>query len=138
MKTFEPRPMLTLDLSREDDYNIASALRGPDSDDVWMKMMTTCVIRYFVGIRSNVGAAVMDPEHVKTNFAFLSLADLKDKWSLADLKDKWHATANHHFQWHVTAAFVALKHRGIEGAAEYWDWWKEQMSHKDEPDDIAF
>lgn len=58
---------MKLDVSREDDYNIATALRGPDHTgyvgEIW-KRMVTAVIRHFAGVRNGGGIVELPTEAI--------------------------------------------------------------------------
>lgn len=59
---------MILNVTNDDDYMIASALRGPDRDDYDLKRATTAVLRYLVGMRECQYADVVAPSIVVSHW----------------------------------------------------------------------
>lgn len=92
---------MLLDPTLEDDFRIISALRGPDwmdernwSEPNRVKAMTTCVLRYFVGMEEFGAWGCRNPEI-----------------TIARYSEKLFEPLNvpQHFGWHFWAAFKSLK-----------------------------
>lgn len=125
----QPTPRL-LNLASPADYDIATALRGPDSDftgtGLFMKNYTTAVIRWFAGVpRMGMKSLVVDPESARLEWA--SLPGRVRKGVVA------HWWSDMHFKYHIEDAFFALHDQPL--ASPYWYWWNTEM--KKHHDDAA-
>lgn len=103
---------MLLDVNNRTDFEICSALRGPDwstdkafrPDFYSMKCLTTKVIRYFAGTSSETAPST-SPELAKDVWERYN--DYQD-----DIKDLWQAYP--HFRNHIYMALDALIRRRID------------------------
>lgn len=109
---------MQLDMTNNDDYMIASALRGPDvyNDEglhTALKFVTTAVIRHFVGMDDdNAYASVNTAEQAEWYLSRGYTLTLKDALiAFAKKQD--------HFMGHFTYALQILYNRGTPGVGEY-------------------
>lgn len=115
-------PML-LDPTNRDDYDIMSALRGPDARSAAAsdaKLITTGVIRYLAGMRADnplFGVIVKTPMEAKKMWGVWGSPWCEDVVAFM--------TAETHFTSHIKGAFNALIARNVEGAWEYYSWLRE-------------
>ncbi len=98
-------------------YDIVTALRGPDVRSTSgaaysIKLITTAVIRDFMGMDGRHGADVRPPKEAISYWEDLSNADV------FSAKMYWRENVDH-FGYHVVAAFKALARFDTE-ALEYW------------------
>lgn len=121
--------LMRLSLNREEDYDIFTALRGPDDNAVdapRLKHLTTCVIRWFVGMKERTrgggvrGCIIMAPE-----LAFRYCNYSGDGKLDSFIKACW--GKHSHFRPHTQKAFVALIGKGVPGAEEYWTWLSSEL-----------
>lgn len=105
---------MLLDMSKQDDYDLASAMRGPDYANTHAKYISTAVIRYFAGVPQHAPhCTVATPEQAKSDWSILTLPEQSD--ALVGLHHP-------HFWWHIERAFLVLIERDVEGAEEYFNW----------------
>ena len=114
---------MILDLSREPDWLIATALRGPDDEDApWeVKSLTTCVIRFFIEASATSG---------RTQWPTRTPAQARARWEEMSQEGRaevrgFMAKHSAHFGWHVAAALQALDMLKVAGAAEHQAWLEE-------------
>ena len=107
-------PLMRLSLNRAEDYDIFTALRGPDDGDDSIKHLTTCVIRWFVGMKKKRstggglrGCLILSPEEASSG----GVRHLKASWAIRS-----------HFRSHIEKAFASLISKEVPGAKEYWFW----------------
>lgn len=117
----EQPPLMRLSLKRADDYDIVTALRGPDSgEELVLKYLTTCVIRWFVGMRypgrkskqRDPGCLIMSPSEASSQYT---------------RSGAWQWRKSFHFPGHTQKAFAALIHKRVPGSAEYWAWLSQKL-----------
>ena len=100
------------------EYDIMSAMRGPDTDPLsptgqYTKIVTTAVVRSLVGMPRSLAAdvAVMSPEEAKEIWRNLKERDRSAVHEY--LEENWH------FSRHFRMAMNSLVKRKIPGALDY-------------------
>lgn len=121
---------MKLDTSNEYDYDIMSALRGPDGPEGetsnTVKYMYTGVVRHFAGVSDVSYALCSTPEQAQYQY---------NKWmddeQREELRRRW--INNPHYASHIVSAFSALLNRfrsedqyKYEELRNYLDWLKER------------
>jgi hypothetical protein len=113
---------MTFDIRNPRDYDIMSALRGPDSASsvaVSAKHVTTSVIRSLAGMERNDRCIVYTPIEAAYDW---SLATIQQRTDVMDFM-----STNYHFESHFLQALSVLVERGTPGAANYRLWYYEQI-----------
>jgi hypothetical protein len=109
---------MILDVTKDKDLDIASAMRGPDahtSSHYCLKMLTTAVVRYFAGVQhGSVYVTVNTPREAKHFFEKLTDREREE------VRYRW--LENSHFRRHVLMALGAFEDRGIGSAGWYTTW----------------
>jgi hypothetical protein len=112
---------MILDVSKEDDYTIATALRGPDFEtpglsEVVLKEITTEVLRYFTGVGNQI--VYITPLNARRSWNIRSKQDQKAVIELSQ--------AYTHFMRHFYDALVVVEARipsdQLEEFREYKIW----------------
>jgi hypothetical protein len=104
-----------LDITTQTGYDLACALRGPDTTEMGsdiLKTMTTSVIRHFIGVpRNGLPAEVNDPESAKAVWFQQSpeqQAVIRTLWNVSN-----------HFRNHIKYAVEQLPKVEVQ---EYFLW----------------
>lgn len=112
---------MLLNPSKDSDYAIASALRGPDERNAsaeTIKWLTTAVIRNLAGMSSDVlggpwSSTIEKARALYTDFTPGFKPKLRADWS----------ALSHHFKLHVEIAFEQFPGEGLD----YWYWIKARL-----------
>jgi hypothetical protein len=109
---------MKFDISNIGDYDIMSALRGPDASTsaaTHAKHLTTSVLRNLAGMERNDRCVIFTPDEAAREW---EMAPLHEKLAVLDFMN-----SNYHFESHFRRALNVMATRGVPGVAAYKKWY---------------